>query len=358
MTTEDQAHGQPGTGTGARRAHCPGRVNLIGDHTDYNDGLAMPMAIDLGTDVFFEPDASDLVVMHSDSEDDHAEVNIKIPLDHESIRTVRPSWARYVAGVVAAVRPRTGGWGRISTTLPLGAGLSSSASLCVATALSLGFEGNPSRLARVCKVGEEAATGIQGGIMDQLVTSSAIEGTALLIDFADMAAQPVAIPETAEFIVIHSGQSRNLPSTAYAARRAECEAASFHLGPLGHIDPEAILGIPDPTLRKRARHVVTECDRVRWFAQALSSGDLTEAGRLMTASHESLATDFEVSTPQLDKLVGHLVQQPGVHGARLTGAGFGGCVVALCDPRALEPSLFETPAWRVKPSRGASVEIL
>lgn len=194
--------------------------------------------------------------------------------------------------------------------------------------------------------------------MDQLVTTSAIEGAALLIDFADLSARPVPVPEGAEFVVVHSGQARNLPVTAYAARRAECEAASFHLGPLGHVDPEAILGIPDATLRRRARHVVTECDRVRWFAKALVAEDLEEAGRLMTASHQSLATDFDVSTPALDQLVGRLLQLPGVHGARLTGAGFGGCVVALTEPGALDTNDFQYGAWRVRPSKAAHVERL
>lgn len=339
-----------------RRSHCPGHVNLIGDHTDYNAGLAMPMAIDLGTDVLFEPDSSHLVVFGSNVAEDHAEVHVRTPLEHDTLRMIQPPWARYIAGVVAALRPRTGGWGKITTTLPLGAGLSSSAALCVSVALALGFEGPPSRLAQVCKRGEEAATGIQGGIMDQLVTTRAVEGTALLVDFADMSALPVKIPDGAEFVVIHSGEIRHLPATAYAARQAECEAASFHLGPLGHVGPEAILGIPDPTLRKRARHVVTECDRVRWFAQALGSGDLAEAGRLMTASHQSLATDFEVSTPVLDQLVEHLIGLRGVRGARLTGAGFGGCVVALTEPGALDPLSFATATWSVHAAGAATVQ--
>jgi len=357
MTTGEQAHDRAPElrVPPPRRSHCPGRVNLIGDHTDYNSGLAMPMAIDLGTDVVFEPDSSHLVVLRSDVEDDHAEVHVRIPLEHDVLSTIRPPWARYVAGIVAALRPRTGGWGQVTTTLPVGAGLSSSAALCVSVALALGFEGPTSRLAKVCQRGEEAATGVQGGIMDQLVTTSAVEGTALFVDFADLSAHPVGVPDDAEFVVIHSGQVRNLPATAYAARRAECDAASFHLGPLGHVGPEAILGIPDPTLRRRARHVVTECDRVRWFAQALVSGDLAEAGRLMTASHQSLASDFEVSTPVLDQLVEHLLGLPGVLGARLTGAGFGGCVVALTEPGALDLVEFTAGAWRVRASGAATV---
>jgi galactokinase len=315
------------------------------------------MAVDLGTDIVFEPDESDLVILRSDAEKEHAEVHTRLPLDYDSIRAVRPNWARYVAGVVASVRPRTGGWGQVTTTLPVGAGLSSSAALCVSVALALGLEGEPKRIAQVCKNGEEAATGVKGGIMDQLVTTGAVENTAMLIDFSDLSTRMVPVPQDAEFLVVHSGQSRNLPQTAYSARRAECDAASYHLGPLGRINPEAVLGIPDATLRRRARHVVTECDRVRWFAQSLECGDLAEAGRLMIASHESLAVNFEVSTPALDQLVGHLLGMPGVHGARLTGAGFGGCVVALCSPGAVDPKSFKTPAWRVHPAGRAGVEV-
>ena len=150
MNTGEQAHDRSSElqVPPPRRSHCPGRVNLIGDHTDYNAGLAMPMAIDLGTDVLFEPDSGPLVIFGSNVQDEHAEVHVRTPLDHEALRTLRPTWARYVGGVVAALRPRTGGWGQITTTLPLGAGLSSSAALCVSVALALGFEGPPSRLAR------------------------------------------------------------------------------------------------------------------------------------------------------------------------------------------------------------------
>ena len=176
------------------------------------------MAIDLGTDVLFEPDSSDLVVFGSDVEEEHAEVHVRIPLDHDyaAIGPAALGQVRRRSG--GCSRPRTGGWGRITTTLPVGAGLSSSAALCVSVALALGLEGPPRGSLRICQRGEQAATGIQGGIMDQLVTTRAVEGTALLIDFADLSARPVKYPDGAEFVVVHSGESRNLPATAYAAR--------------------------------------------------------------------------------------------------------------------------------------------
>lgn len=345
----------PGTspGAGPVRAHSPGRVNLIGDHTDYNEGLALPMAVDLGTTVTFVPDGGTRVVLRSSSEPDAADVDVHVALDPGQLRALEPRWARYVAAIVATVRPSSGGAGTIDTTLPIGAGLSSSAALEVATALALGCEPEPLVLARTCQYAEQAATGVPTGIMDQLVVSAAQEGSALMIDFADLSMEAVEMPAGAEVVVVHSGETRFLDRSAYAQRRAECEAAAFRMGPLGRLDPEVALALPDALLRRRARHVVSECARVRWFAEALRTGDLAEAGRLMTASHHSLADDYEVSTPGLDSLVESLVGRQGVFGARLTGAGFGGCVVALTEPGALDLGAFATPAWRVQAARGA-----
>jgi galactokinase len=337
------------------RAFSPGRVNLIGDHTDYNAGLALPMAVDLGTTVVFEPDDSLRVVLRSAGEPDLADVDVHVPLDPGLLERIQPPWARLVAAMVAVARPGSGGRGSVVTTLPVGAGLASSAALEVALALAFGFEAQPRVMARTCQRAEEAATGVPTGLMDQLVASAAVAGSALLVDFADLSWCPVAVPAHAEVVVVHSGERRTLARSGYAARRAECEAAALGLGPLGALGPDAFLGLPDPVLRRRARHVVTECDRVRWCAAALGQGDLAEAGRLMTASHRSLRDDFEVSTPGLDALVDRLLATPGVHGARLTGAGFGGCVVALAEPGAVDPASFTTPAWRVRPGPGATV---
>jgi galactokinase len=334
-------------------AHCPGRVNLIGDHTDYNEGLALPMAVDLGTTVTFVPGASPRVVLRSSDDPDPADVDVRVPLDPRMLQALEPRWARYVAAIVAVVRPSSGGTGTVDTSLPIGAGLSSSAALEVATALVLGCAPEPLVLARTCQHAEQAATGVPTGIMDQLVVSAAEEGCALMIDFADLSMRSVPIPADADIVVVHSGETRSLDRSAYAQRRAECDAAASRMGPLGQLDPQAASALPDALLRRRVRHVVSECARVRSFADALQAGDLAEAGRIMTASHHSLADDYEVSTPGLDSLVQSLVARPGVFGARLTGAGFGGCVVALTEPGALDIGAFSTPAWRVHAVRGA-----
>jgi galactokinase len=337
------------------RAYCPGRVNLIGDHTDYNDGVALPLAIDLGTTVSFTADGGSRVVLHADGEPQAAAVAIDVELDPMRLRVLEPRWARYIAAVVAVVRPDFGGTGHISTTLPIGAGLSSSAALEVATALALGFDAGPLPMARACQRAEQAATGVPTGVMDQLVVGAARADAALFIDFGDLTTVPVPLPTEVDIVVVHSGQRRTLDQSAYAARRAECEAAAVGLGPLGHIDRTDAEAIPDGVLRRRARHVATECERVRSMAGALRDGRLVEAGRIMTESHHSLAEDFEVSTPALDSLVTRLTSEPGVFGARLTGAGFGGCVVALCEPGAVDLGSLPTPAWRVRASEGARV---
>ena len=346
---------RPPPAAGSVRAYSPGRVNLIGDHTDYNEGLALPMAVDLGTTVTFTAEGGPRVVLRSGDETEPADVDAHVALEPRLLQAIEPRWARYVAGAVAAVGARTGGSGTVRTTLPIGAGLSSSAALVVATALALGCEAEPGALARTCQRAEQAATGVRGGIMDQLVVCAAQEGSALLIDFADLSTTAVEMPPGAEVLVVHSGETRTLDRTAYAERRTECEAAAFRLGPLGRVDPQAASAIPDALLRRRARHVVSECDRVRWFAMALRAGDLVEAGRLMTASHRSLARDFDVSTPALDSLVDWLLGRPGVLGARLTGAGFGGCAVALAEPGAVDLSVLSTPAWRVRAAGPARV---
>jgi galactokinase len=324
------------------RAFAPGRVNLIGDHTDYTGGLVLPMAIHLGTTVELEP-GGDVVELRSAAEPAPAVV----PLDVADPSTVEPAWARYVAGVVAAIRPALGGRGTVSTTLPIGAGLSSSAALELAVALALGFRGTPTELALACQRAEHAASGVPCGIMDQLASAAGVDGHVLLIDCSTNALTPVPVPDGAEVVVVHSGEARALAGSAYAERRAACERAAAIVGPLRDATLDDLAAITDDVVRRRARHVVTENRRVAGFADALRAGELTVAGTLMVESHASLRDDFEVSTPALDALVERLAATAGVHGARLTGAGFGGCAVALCEPGALREG------WTVRPVAGA-----
>lgn len=328
------------------RAHAPGRVNLIGDHTDHTGGLVLPMAIDLGTTVEGERGGEE-VELRSDWTDEVAVV----PLDVVDPATVEPAWARYVAGVVTELRPAVGFRGTVTTSLPVGAGLSSSAALEIAMALALGADGAPLVLAQLGQRAEQSASGVPCGIMDQLASTGGVAGHALRIDCTSLEVALVPLPEGVEVVVVDSGQRRALATSAYAERAAACRAAQAEIGPLRNAALDDVRAIADPVVRRRARHVVTENARVDAFAAALRSGDLAAAGAEMAQSHASLRDDFEVSTPALDALVARLVRTPGVLGARLTGAGFGGCAVALMEQDA--PLPHGLAGWRVRPSRGA-----
>lgn len=335
-------------------ARAPGRVNLIGDHTDYTGGLVLPMAIDRVTEVELERGVP-WVELVSTGEEEPALIDLADPHDPS---TLRPTWARYVAGVVAVLAPEEGGIGFVRSDLPIGAGLSSSAALEVAVALALGFEGTPLELALACQRAEQLASGVPCGIMDQLASAAGVAGHALLIDCSSLSVTPVPLPGGVDVVVVDSGTRRELSTSFYGVRRAQCEEAETLIGPLrsASLDDVASIGLDD--LRRRARHVVSENERVRSFADALAAGDVAGAGRLMLESHASLRDDFEVSTAALDELVEHLASRPGVLGARLTGAGFGGCVVALTTHGADLGLPAGQSAWVVTPSAGASVEIL
>jgi galactokinase len=336
-------------------AWAPGRVNLIGDHTDYNGGVALPMAIDLGTAVTYQPSSSPEVTVTSDSLRGTAAVPIALGLSTGAVARIEPGWARFAAALIARCRPPLGGALRITSTLPVAAGLSSSAALCVALALVLGADPEPRRMARLCQEAEGAA-GSDVGLMDPLVIAGARAGAALLIDFATLGWTPVPLSDGAEVVVVHSGVRRQLTDTPYAVRRAECAAAARALGvALGVSTLGDIPALGDRVLRARARHVVTECARVHAFAEALGSGDLAHAGALMIESHLSMAEDFEGSAEVVDTLVGALSSTPGVYGARMTGGGWGGCVVALSQPGAIDPSAWGARAWKVTAAAGASL---
>jgi galactokinase len=336
-------------------AFAPGRVNLIGEHTDYTGGLALPMAVDMGTTVRGTRTGSAVRLASAGIpglvEIANAAAGVTDPAATD------PPWGTYVAAVVDELSRRgqvNGFDGIIGSTLPIGAGLSSSASLELAVALALGFHGTAADLATLGQAAEQRASGVPCGLMDQLASACGIPGHALLIDFSTLEVAAVPMPGDIEVVVVHSGQSRTLAGSAYAQRRAECEAAAERVGPLRHARLSAVEALDDPVLRKRARHVVTENQRVLDMVDALHAGDPVTAGQLLTASHRSLARDFEVSTDVLDTLVSRLESTDGVFGARLTGGGFGGCVVALTAPGSLAAA---DNVWPVRPAGGATVTV-
>ena len=329
-------------------AHAPGRVNLIGDHTDYAGGLALPFAIDLGTSIDGTAGGTRLSFVSGNDPE---------PVELAPGDVPPTGWGRYVAAVTAELGPVDGFTGTVVSDLPIGAGLSSSASLGIALALAMGFDGTPMELARLGQRAEHRAVGVPCGVLDQLAIVEGRAGHAMCIDFTDLSVEQVPIPDDLDIIVVHSGQERALADSQYAERQASCGRAASIVGPLASADIVDVDRIDDETVRMRARHVVTECDRVREAVDALRRDDRALLGALMTGSHRSLRDDFEVSTPKLDRVVDRLLRVPGVHGARLTGAGFGGCVVAIADRGAVaDPTSFTKRGWIVRPSDGATCD--
>ena len=217
--------------------------------------------------------------------------------------------------MVSLARPESGGWIHVGATLPRGSGLSSSAALAVALADVLGIDGDPLVVARLCRAAEHRI-GVPVGLLDPLVCAGGRAGHALHIDFATLATRHVPVPAGAEFTVVDSGRRPRPACLGLRHPVAECEAAAAVIGPLGLAGAVDLAGLRDPVLRRRARHVTTECARVGAFADALSRVDLVGAGRLMDESHRSLAEDFEASTPELDALVADVRSRSGVLGAR------------------------------------------
>jgi galactokinase len=318
---------------------APGRVNLIGDHTDYNDGFCLPLAIDRACTV--RATRADGSFLRATSQQFDGEVTIAVDGTTEPAG-VEPAWGRFVAGVVRVLHERGVAVAPvdldIDTTVPVGSGLSSSSALAVALTLALGGD-RLDRLdvARAASAAETVASGVPGGLMDQLASLFGRAGHALLIDCRSTSITPVPIPPSVAVLVVHCGVPRTLAGSEYATRRAECEAAAGALGlsALRDATPEQVQDSP------RARHVVAENARVLETAAALPGGDLSVLGPLLLESHASLRDDFGVSTTELDTLVDVLVAS-GAAGARLTGAGFGGCVVALAQRNHADDVLAKT----------------
>jgi galactokinase len=334
---------------------APGRVNLIGDHTDYQDGLCLPMAIDRDVHVRFHARSDDRVRVCSRE----IEGTVEAPADgHVDPATFSPAWGRTVAAVLAVLAARgrapVGLDAEIASDVPIGAGLSSSAALAVALALACAYTARMPLdridVARAAQDAEHAATGVPCGVMDQVASVFGQTGHALLLDCRTLEITPVALPDALAVVVAHSGVARRLEESAYAHRRASCEAAAARLGVATLRDARSVQVAGDPI----ARHVVSENERVRTFADALRRGNVERCGELMLESHASLRDDFGVSTIELDELVERLVEA-GAYGARLTGAGFGGCAVALCAAdRAIEIAQ-RTNGWIMHAAGGAGV---
>jgi galactokinase len=328
----EDVFGRPGQHTG----RAPGRVNLIGEHTDYSEGFVLPAAIPRETVV--EVAASGDGRVRALSLDVSPVEVASYQLGDEEKRL---GWIDYLQGVTAVLRRaghQIGGFdAHICSTVPLGAGLSSSASFEVAVLRALrglfALELDDVRIAQLGQKVETEFVGAPIGIMDQMAASLADRGSALFLDTRTLTFEKVPLPAAADLVVVNSGVTHSHAGGEYRTRRAECEAAAQQLGVrvLRDLEPgdlARVEALPDP-IRQRARHVVTENARVLEAVTALRAGDLPRLGQLLKTAHASLRDDFQVSVPEIDKLVEIADQTDGVLGARLTGGGFGGSIVVL-----------------------------
>jgi galactokinase len=344
----------PGGGGGGRVhvVRAPGRVNLIGEHTDYNDGFVCPMAIEPEVRIVCRAREDGLVRLASTAfEGAVVEFSVQKP-----IKPGEPTWANYSRGVAAELKlagiPLVGMDALIANTLPVGSGLSSSAAIEVATGQALltlaGTEMDPGRLALLCQKAEHEYAGVPVGIMDMTAVAASKAGHAMLLDCRNLTKQFVPLDGNELRVVIANSMVKHaLTGGEYAERRRQCEAGVAYfrqqhpnvkaLRDVTVAQVEAAKGKLDETVYRRCRHVVGENARTVEAASKLTQRRYEEVGELMRKSHQSLRDDYEVSIPQLDFLVEESMTVKGVYGARMTGGGFGGCIVALVQPRAVEP---------------------
>jgi galactokinase len=320
---------------------APGRVNLIGEHTDYNDGFVLPCAIDFGTQVAGRA-RDDTTVRIIAADCGHAIDSFR--LDRPITPLVEAPWANYARGMVRMLLEHGLALGgadlAVAGDVPQGAGLSSSASFEVAVGQAFkslrGLDTlTPTALARLAQRAENEFVGCDCGIMDQLICTSGLAGHALLIDCRSLDARAIALPEDLAVMIVHSRVQRGLVDSEYNIRRRQCEAAAHHHGvrALRDLDLAALqagsAGL-DQAVLQRARHVVSENERTLQAADALAAGELSRLGPLMAASHASMRDDFEITVPAIDRLVEIMQTAIGDQGgARMTGGGFGGCCVGL-----------------------------
>jgi galactokinase len=324
-------------------ASAPGRVNLIGEHTDYNDGFVFPAAIDRATAVAIGPRDDGRLVMNPGSAEDASFTMSRL------YPSERRAWTDYLTGVASLLQergtPLSGANMYVYGNVPRGSGLSSSAALELAAAFALiemnGLAITPVETATLCQRAEHEFAGVKCGIMDQFISCLGKKDNALLLDCRTLAYEYVPIPPGVDLLVCDTGVKRALAGSEYNQRREECNTgvrilASTLKGITALRDVPAarfqeLAGMLDPVVRKRCMHVIMENERVGRSARALREGNLSEFGKLMYESHLSLRRDYEVSCPELDLLVDLCAGADGVIGARMTGAGFGGCAIALVN---------------------------
>jgi galactokinase len=338
----------------ARTFRAPGRVNLIGEHTDYNDGFVLPAALDRATTVTMTPRADRIVTVTTAL----GGKSFQFDLD-EAAPQPRRDWTDYVRGVAVVLEAaghRLGGADlAIASNVPLGAGLSSSAALEVSVAAALTARAGISiplpELAKLCQKAENTFVGMNCGIMDQFISCVGIEHHAVMIDCRSLDYRPLPVAEDARIVICNSMVHHELAAAGqYNLRRTECERGVALLQPLLKAKGKDIVALRDVTMAeleahkaalpeltyRRCRHVVSEDERVLAAADALQAGDSVTFGKLMLASHVSMRDDYEITCPELDTLVDIAMSLPGCYGSRMTGGGFGGCTVSLVAAEAVD----------------------
>ena len=357
------AHG----GAPALMVSAPGRVNLIGEHTDYTDGFCLPCAIDRGTVVAARARTDREVHVLAC---DQGGATDSFSLDAPILPALGGGWANYVRGTAAALQAQgialSGADLVIAGDIPQGAGLSSSASLEVAIGQAFSSLSGPPIDRRVLALSGQRAehhfAGCQCGIMDQLAAAFGVQGHALLLDCRSLAVEPVPVPADMAIVIIDSKLQRGLVDSEYNLRRAQCAEATRFFGVKALRDVSVdqwrqALGTMPALLARRAGHVISENARVLQAVEALKTGNLTSMGELLRASHRSMRDDFEITVPAIDQLVDLSNQAIGATGgARMTGGGFGGCVVALL-PRAQVPEVSAAVQGHYRSPQGLAAEI-
>jgi len=349
---------------------APGRVNLIGEHTDYNEGFALPMAIDRAAYMALTPRNDSQVRVYA--LDYQEEISFSLQnLQKES------GWGEYIKGVADEMQkagmPLRGFAAILTGDIPRGAGLSSSAAVELATARAFAalsnLAWNPVQMARLAQRAENNWVGVQCGILDQLASAASQSGSAMFLDCRSLDYQIMPLPKSIAIVILDTGTRRGLVESAYNERRSQCEQAARALGVKSLRDVhsvEALKNLPvEESVKKRARHIITENARVQQAAQAIQQGDMARLGALFNASHESLRDDFEVTNDALNWMAEAAQEDAACYGARMTGAGFGGCAIALTQAadaeafsqrvaqRYQQRSRIEPSVYVCKPSAGA-----
>lgn len=355
---------------------APGRVNLIGEHTDYNDGFVMPMAIERAVWIALRPRDDDYAVVYSVDFDEVAEFSL-IEMIHR-----HSPWAEYVKGVAWSMQEAgfvlKGFDGVIAGDVPVGAGLSSSAAVELAAARAFasvsGITWDAPEMAKISQRAENQWVGVKCGIMDQMISAAGVAGHALMIDCRWLSLEPVPLPPNTAIVILDTSTRRELADSSYNERREQCETAAKFLNVPALRDAtldqlEAVKELLEDVVYRRARHVISENARVLAAADAMRQGDAVTMGQLMNASHVSMRDDFEISSPALNAMVECAQAHEACYGARMTGGGFAGCAVALVHLDAVENFVEATtscyegrtglkPAIYVsQPTAGASIQL-